>query len=65
MGKIKREIAFPYKIQMMDHKTWQVPWFRISKALIFIVIDILSKKFKIRVVGPCYDCYQNLEYLIK
>ena len=41
MGKIKREVALPKKIQTVNHKAWQVPGFQILKALLSTVIDTL------------------------
>lgn len=41
MRKVKRKVALLQKIRTVDHKTWQVPGFQISKALISLVINML------------------------
>ena len=41
MRKVKREVAPPQKIRIVDHKAWQVPGFQIPKALTSTVIDML------------------------
>ena len=41
IGKVKKKVAPPQKIRIIDHQTWRVPEFQILKALSSIVIDIL------------------------
>ena len=41
VGKVRKEVAFLQKIQMVDYKAWQVPGFQILKALTSTVIDML------------------------
>lgn len=41
MGKIKREVSSPEKIQTIDYKPWQIPRFQIFSALTSTIIDML------------------------
>ena len=65
MGKVKREVRLPQKIQTVEHKAWQIPGFQILKALISTVIDILQERLKIGVIKPCHGPYRNSWYLVK
>ena len=65
MGKVRRNVAPPQKIQIVDHKTLRVSGFQIPKALTSTIIDILQKRLKIGVIELCHGLYQNLWYLVK
>ena len=41
MGKVRKKVAPPQKIQAVDHKVWQVSGFQIPKVLTSRIIDIL------------------------
>lgn len=57
IGKVKREVALPQKIETMKHKAWQVSGLQILKTLSSIVIDMLQKTVKIGVIETCYSRY--------
>ena len=65
MEKVRRKVAASQKIQIVDHKTWQVLGVQISKALTFTVIDMLQEKLKMGVIKPFLNPYQNLLYFVK
>ena len=65
MAKVRRKVAFPQKISIVDYKAWQIPGFQILKALTSMVIDMLQKRLKMGIIEPCQGSHQNPQYLIK
>lgn len=50
MGKVKRKVATLQKIRIVDHKTWQVLRFQISKTLTSTIIIMLQIRLKMGVI---------------
>lgn len=63
--RVKLEVALPQEIRDVEHTAWQVPGFRILRALNEKVIDMLREHFRKGIIEPCYSPYRNLWYLVK
>lgn len=65
IGHVKPEVASPQKIRTVDHTAWQVPGFRILRALNKKGVEMLRERLQKGIIEPCYGPYRNPWYLVK
>ena len=65
IGRVRPEVAPLQKIRTIKHTAWQVPGFRIPRALNKKVADILREHLAKGIVEPCHRTYRNPWYVVK
>lgn len=65
IGLVRPEVAPLQKICTIKHTAWQVPGFRIPRALNKKITDVLQERLAKGVIEPCHGPYRNPWYLVK
>ena len=65
IGRIRKEVTPPLKIDTVDHEPWQAPGFPVPKALKQEVSDMLRDRLRAGILEPCQGPYRNPWFIVK
>jgi len=65
IGRIRKEVTPPMKIDTVDHEPWQAPGFPVPKALRQVVIEMLKDRLRSGILEPCQGPYRNPWFIVK
>jgi len=59
IGRVRKEVTPPLKIDTVDHEPWQAPGFPVPKALKQVINDMLRERLRHGILEPCQGPYRN------
>ena len=64
IDKVRKKVTLDQEIKIIEHETWQVSKFLVSRALTQVVINMLRVRIKVDLLKSCHDSYRNSWFLI-
>lgn len=65
IGRVRKEVTPPLKIDTVDHEPWQAPGFPVPKALKQVINDMLRDRLRSGILEPCQGPYRNPWFITK
>jgi len=65
IGRIRKEVTPPLKIDTVDHEPWQAPGFPVPKALKQVINDMLRDRLRYGILEPCQGPYRNPWFVVE
>jgi len=65
LGKIRAEVAPPQEIRTIPHEAWQAPGFKVPRALVLTVVDMLKERLAHGILEYGQGPYRNQWFLVK
>lgn len=64
IGSLRPEVAPPQRIRTEPHTAWQVPNFRVPRALVPIATNMIQERIDQGLLEPCHGPYRNPWFLV-
>jgi hypothetical protein len=65
IGRIRKEVTPPLKIDTVDHEPWQAASFPVPKALKQEINDMLRDRLRAGILEPCQGPYRNPWFIVE